>query len=250
MGVSHGDIPAHVCRAARVRESAGAASKATGPPPTKPTTAHDDSSLRSSSHVRGELGSVQLSMRALLTASLHEPGAVVRVPVLRSGDSDRGDEVVAVVRLRLTQPCFQTYAAEEVAAPLAQSSQDSAASAAVGDALPSWLRLGDAVQQKLLTRPDCVAFVRYYEARLAAEMRRRRPAQLRTFYYDFYERHVAAGVWPVSLPRWLAQIQSLPEVRSEAGKAPTARAGQVRTVAGPPHIPSQITDYARALLNK
>ncbi|GET93528.1 hypothetical protein, conserved [Leishmania tarentolae] len=137
---------------------------------------------------RGEIGSVRLSLRALLTKPLYKIGDTLRVPIIapvlpgklsyrdRFSPEDNQRCVVGHVTLRLTLPAFEH--------------------------IPESLRLGGHNSMAKVV-PD---YVHYYERRIGAYLRSHNALGLGSLHYDLYERDVASGCWPVSLHQWLQTL--------------------------------------------
>lgn len=136
----------------------------------------------------GDIGTICLSLKALLTSPVYSIGDTVRVPIIAArccSMASRHGEVSAAVNrqcivghvtMRLTLPEFEK--------------------------VPECLRLPN---RHSITGVAPV-YLHYFERRIAAQLREYNAPDLRRYHYIFYERNVASGSWPVSLQLWLKHL--------------------------------------------
>lgn len=138
----------------------------------------------------GDIGFVQLSLRALLTPPFYRLGDTLSIAVV--SPSDRTPDVVGRLTIRVTTAAF--------------------------DVVPAQLRLASrhALSQ---INPE---YIHNYERRIGAYMRDRCPTDLVDFHYKFYERDVATGRWPVSLKAWVHALEKKygPETTNDSDSVP------------------------------
>ncbi|CAD2212992.1 C2 domain containing protein, putative [Angomonas deanei] len=134
----------------------------------------------------GEIGDVQLSMRAFLSEPLHKLGDTISVPVVRPGAGAKSKEsIVGQITFRVSTPAFEQ--------------------------VPHWAKLAS---ESILSEVE-PAYVHYYVKRIGAYLREYNPNDLRTFHLQIFERDVASGRWYVSLKDYFNTLVKRygPEVR-------------------------------------